>query len=92
MDGLERLRLIDLSAADRPDEHGSGLLEPTESVEVTVQVIRREIDRALVTATLLERAADIDADDERRSRDACAVRRGHAGNEPDERYGQGDPA
>src|SRR5439155_22024799 len=69
---LERFRLTRALAADRSDEHRGRPLQSTETMQTRVEVIGGEFDRVLVV--LVERAADVDADDERGPRHAIRLR------------------
>src|SRR5690242_15693254 len=64
-DRLEGFRLTRLFAAERADEYRCGFLESAESVQVRVQIVRGEIDRALVASLTAERAADVDRQHQR---------------------------
>src|ERR671913_1938573 len=68
VDGLEGLRLARLLATNRSHENVRRLLEAAEPVEVAVEVVRGELDRAVVAPTTPERATDIDPDHQRRTR------------------------
>src|SRR5438093_5925397 len=63
VDRAKRLRLIAVLAADRCDEEVSGFRQPTQLVDMAVEVIRQERHGVLVPG-MAERTARVNADEE----------------------------
>ena len=63
MDGAKRLRLIAVLAAERCDEEISGFRQPTQFVDMAVEVIRQE-RHGVVVPGMTEGPARVNADEE----------------------------
>src|SRR6266540_313446 len=75
LDRVEHLGLARTLAAELPDEDRRIPLQPPDAVQVRVDVERRELDRSVETGVVTERAADVQADHERRPGRPSLLRR-----------------
>src|SRR5207244_11526504 len=76
LDRVEYLGLPGTLATELSDEDGRVRLQPTDPIQMAVDVERRELDRPVETGVAPERAADIQADHECRPGRLGTLRRG----------------